>query len=322
MTLRKDKTIITGVERMQQRPIQDLIDGLEQLGAKIKSNNGCPPVTIQGNKNISSEITMKGDKSSQYFSAMMQIAPCLPHGLTINVKGDLVSKPYLDITINVMRDFGVQVENHNYKKFIIPSQKYKATKFYTEGDASGASYWFGLAAVTGSTVTVKNIPYDAYQGDVKFVDVMEKMGCIVEKLERSLRVTGPKKLKPLGKIRLNHIPDAAMTVAVIAACADGESKIVDVENMRIKETDRITALVTEMKKMGIDCEELPDGLIIRGNSNLATRHGAEIETYDDHRMAMCFAVLGCVTPGTIILNPECCSKTYPTFFKEWEKIYI
>jgi len=320
MILRPDRTIVTGIERMQKRPIKDLLTGIEQLDVKIKSNNGCPPVGIFGQKIRKSEIIMDGSNSSQYFSALMQIAPCLENGLTINVKGDLVSKPYIDITIKVMEKFDVKVKNYDYKKFEITPQKYQAKEYLIEGDASSASYWFGLAAITGNTVTVKNLSYDAIQGDVHFVDVMEKMGCKIEKLNQGLKITGPQKLKSLGKINMNKMPDAAMTLAVVAACAEGETIIEDVANMRIKETDRINALVTEMKKINIICKEKSDGIYIKGNSDLSKYKGAEIETYDDHRMAMCFAVLGSRVPGTVILDPSCTSKTYPTFFEEWDKI--
>ena len=350
MALRPGKTIIDGIDRMRQRPIQDLCDGLEQIGVKVVSNNGCPPLEIYGNdkpsvipaeagihnaqngaKQLPQQvrveddsqskaltIRMNGSKSSQYFSALMHIAPLLPNGLNIEVEGDLVSKPYIDITIGVMESFGVQVENHNYQKFSIAPQKYQACEYFIEGDASAASYWFGLAAVTGSKIQVENLRYNSLQGDVKFVDVLEKMGCAVENnLEntRGITLKGPENLEALGEINMNAMPDVAMTLAIIAACAEGKTIIQDVANMRIKETDRIHALVTELRKIGIDAEELPDGLIIQGSKK---RKGAEIETYDDHRMAMCFAVLGAVTPEIIILDPDCCKKTYPSFFEEWD----
>lgn len=341
MLLRKDKTIIDGVERMRNRPIKDLIDSLRELGAKIESKTGCPPISIEGAENYKESVTMKGNNSSQYFSALMQIAPLLKNGLNIAIDGELVSKPYIDITIHIMKQFGAEVVS-TPRVISIKPQKYQAKEFFVEGDASSASYWFALAAVTRSTVTVKNLSYTSCQGDVHFVDVLEKMGCKVAKgltlnakekqqffhLKKEntskvkpygITVTGPKKLKALGKINMNAMPDVAMTLAVVATFAEGETIIVDVANMRIKETDRIKALVTEMKKMGIKCEELPDGLIIHGSSDINLRHGAEIETYDDHRMAMCFSVLGAVIPNTVILNPNCVSKTYPNFFKEWDK---
>lgn len=317
MMLRNDWTTIDGNERMRQRPIQDLIDGMLALQVDVESSTGCPPVRVRGNHNMKNELTMSGANSSQYFSAMMQTAPCLPQGLTIHVDGDLVSKPYIDITIDVMNAFGVEVFNSAYKLFSIPHQNYQAREYFIEGDASASSYWFALAAITRSTITVQNISYRSPQGDVHFVDVLEKMGCMVEKHQRGITVTGPKKLKALGEVNMNAMPDVAMTLAIVAVCAEGETIITDVANMRIKETDRIKALVTEMKKMGIDCEELPEGLIVRGSPN---RHGASIDTYDDHRMAMCFGILGTVTPGVIINDPDCCSKTYPNFFEELSRI--
>jgi len=319
--LRREKTVVDGNARMRQRPIADLISGLEKIGAKIAAKNGCPPVEIFGPENFAKKISMSGKNSSQYFSAIFQIAPLLPAGLEISVDGILVSQPYIKMTIEVMKKFGVEVENKNYEKFLIAPQKFLPQKnFAIEGDASSATYFLALAAVTGQKITVENVGKNSVQGDTEFADVLEKMGCRVEKFPEKISVTGPQKLKNLGKINLNKIPDAAMTVAIVAAAADGPTEIFDVENMRIKETDRIAALACELKKCGVDCAEKPDGILVRGG-NFAARKNAIWKTYDDHRMAMCGAVFGATNSGIEIENPNCTAKTFPDFFEKWAEIY-
>ena len=317
MILRNSKTKITGNQRMQERPLQDLLDGLKSLGAKIDCPTGCPPVLISGSQVENNIVSLAGNKSSQYFSAIMQIAPCLPKGVQLKVEGDLVSKPYIDITISVMEDFGVKVSNFDYQEFIIEKQSYHNIDYTIEADASSASYWFALAAISNKTVTVNNIALDSCQGDINFLGVLEKMGCKIQAVGNKITVTGPKKLKALGEIDMNAMPDVAMTLAIVAACAPGETKMINIANLRIKETDRITALASELQKMNISCQELKEGLVINGSNQ---RKGAEIETYDDHRMAMCFAVLGAVTPNIVILDPACVSKSYPSFFDDFDAV--
>jgi len=318
MVIRQGKTIITGNKRMTERPIQDLINGLKQLKIKINSilKTGCPPLKIEGQGSFPAGIVnMSGKKSSQYFSSILLTSPLAKAPITINVTSDLVSKPYLDITIQNMAHFGVTVINDNYQKFKIIPQKYHAQDYNIEGDASAASYFFALAAVTGSTIQILNIPYTSIQGDIKFVNIMKKMGCKIEINQNKLiTITGPKILKNLDEINLESMPDAAMTVAICAALALGKSKITGLSTLKIKETDRLIALETELKKIGVPCQAGPDYLEIEGGHNL---HGAEIETYNDHRMAMCFAVLGSVIAGIKILNPDCVNKTYPEFWKEF-----
>ncbi|OGJ52137.1 3-phosphoshikimate 1-carboxyvinyltransferase [Candidatus Peregrinibacteria bacterium RIFOXYB2_FULL_32_7] len=367
MCLSKDSDkIIDGSERMHLRPISDLVEGLRQLGAKIdyiqqitnKSKNSqftihqpdnkqiltiglagnsqfsnCPPLLIHQTGLKGGTCKIPGDKSSQYFSAIMISAPYAENPVTIEVIGDLVSKPYLDITIEIMKNFGVNVINKNYKKFIIPiEQKYYSREYKIEADASSASYFFGIAAATGSEITVENAKYDSLQGDIKFIDVIEKMGCRRDTLpsfakatagkqcvSTGIQITGPKSLNPLGHINLCDLPDAAMTVAILCSLAKGKSILTGLSNLRIKETDRLKALATELQKIGCEVKELDDGLEINGNPTKL--HGATIETYDDHRIAMCFAVLGTKIPGIIIKNPDCVNKTYPEFWKDLKRIY-
>lgn len=322
MTLRNGTTRITGNKRMQERPIQDLIDGLTQLGVDIKSEkeNQCPPITITSpGKLPGGTITIKGNKSSQYFSSVLISSPYGEDKIFLVVDGELVSKPYIDITINCMKDFGVEVINNNYESFEVSPQRYKHQNYSIEGDASSASYYFALAALTQSTITVNNVSYTSHQGDIHFVDVLEKMGCkVIKDNQGYITITGPETLKALPEIDMESMPDVAMTLAIVAACAEGTTKITGLQTLKIKETDRIEALRIELQKIGITVEATNDSLTIHGGK----MHGAEIDTYDDHRMAMCFAILGCKVPGIKIKDPMCVTKTYPHFWEDLKKIGI
>ncbi len=318
-TLRKGKTILTGVERMKQRPIGDLVSGIEQLGATVKylENDGFPPLVISPIpewEKISTvqKISLKGDMSSQFFTALFHIAPMFPKGLEIAVEGDLVSKPYIDMTFSILSDFGIEVKNQEkkYHKFFIPPQKFSAPHhFLVEGDASGASYPLAIALITGGKCEIKNLPEkisDSIQGDAKFSQlVLEKM--------KGKKVGV---LKHLGEINLEDIPDVAMTAVVLCAYSDGYSKISGLSTLRHKECDRIFALESNLKKMGVRVEAGEDFIEIWGDPK--NIHGAEIECFGDHRVAMCFAVLGTVVKGVKILDPDCVQKTYPTFWKDLE----
>lgn len=313
---------LTGNERMKERPLNDLIIALRNHGVHIECHEkeGYVPITISGAYS-GGTISISGKMSSQYISALLQIAPYSTHPTTITISDELVSKPYIDLTLSIMNDFGVHVTHNNYQKFEIPQQKYQAKNYEIEADASSASYFYGIAAINQSTVTVSNANPHSVQGDTAILEVLEKMGCTVSQSKNALGITvsGPKKLKALGEINLNHMPDSAMTVAVIATCAEGTTIIRGVENMRIKETDRIAALVTEIRKTGIKAEERADGMIIHGDPQLIT--GAQITTYDDHRMAMCFALLGTRVADMHIEDPDCVNKTYPQFWNDLQKIY-
>lgn len=318
MALRKGKTILDGNERMRERPLKHLIRSLQQAGVPIDAlhENGCPPVEIHGGTLSGGAWTIDGSASSQYVSALLLIAPYAASPVTITLSGELVSKPYLTITLEVMKQFGVDVETvPDFSSFRVLPQKYKATEFSVEGDASSASYFYGIAMATQSETTVQNITTHSSQGDIQLLKFFEQMGGILQtNTDGTFTLQGPSELKSLGEIDCNHIPDAAMTLAVVATLASGTTIIRGVENMRIKETDRITALVTELKKMGAKVSELPDGLSIHGDPSLL--HGAAIDTYDDHRMAMCFSVLSTKIPGLEIRDPECTQKTYPNFWED------
>ncbi|GAN34232.1 3-phosphoshikimate 1-carboxyvinyltransferase [Candidatus Brocadia sinica] len=308
---------IDGVTRMRQRPIQDLLDGLRQLGADVisKHNDGCPPVIIRGKGLNGGLAVVKGDLSSQYFSALLMTAPCAKKDVIIEVKGNLVSKRYVDMTVALMREFGVNVENNDYKTFFVKSgQHYKATHYEVEGDASAASYFFAAAAITGGKVRVVGIGSDSLQGDIHFVDVLKSMGCKV--------VIGSNWVEVLGNslhgvdVDMGDMPDVVQTLAAVAVFAHGKTRVRNVKTMRIKETDRIAAVVNELRRMGISAVEYEDGFEIEPSPP----RPAQIETYDDHRMAMSFALIGLRSTGISIKNPECVSKTFPDYFQRLEAL--
>jgi 3-phosphoshikimate 1-carboxyvinyltransferase len=239
------------------------------------------------------------------------IAPYAQQPVSLEVAGDLVSESYIELTLDVMAAFGLLVERPDRRRFNIPQQPYQGRSFAIEGDATSAGYWWAFAALTGSHVTVKNIAPSSHQGDIEFLPILERMGCAVER-EHGLAVRGPHRLTSPGVVDMNRLPDGVMTLAVLAALAQGETRIVNVANLRIKESDRLAALVAELRRIGIEAEELSDGIRIQGGEP----HGADIETYADHRMAMSFAILGARVPGICISTPECVSKSYPTFFEQ------
>jgi len=311
------ETIIDGSWRMRQRPLNDLIDGLSPLGVEIisQNENGCPPVKIKGGGIDGGETEMNGDKSSQYFTSILMSSPYAKKDVLIKVNGELTSRPYIDLTIDLMRIFGVNVENNSYSSFFIKSGNgYKAREYTIESDMTSATYFFAAAAITGGKVKVKNINISTMQGDIKFVDILKKMGCIVLKGENFIEVEGGG-LTGIN-VNMNEMPDAVQTLAVTSLFAKGETRITGVSNLRIKETDRIKALATELSRLGAQVRELDDGLVIIPGKLQA----AEIVTYDDHRMAMSFALAGLKIHGVKIKNPGCVNKSFPDFFKKLESL--
>jgi len=309
---------IDGNWRMQKRPLKYLIHGLSELGVEIKSvnNDGCPPVKIKGGNFQGGETVIGGEKSSQYFTSILLSAPYAKKDVTIKVKGELTSKPYIDLTLDLMKTFGAQVENRSYSSFFVKAgQGYKAKHYEVEGDASSASYFFAAAAITKGCVKIANLKPATLQGDIKFINVLKRMGCMIKKEENHIEVHGGSLIGI--DINMNEMPDLVPTLSVIALFARGETKITGVSNLRIKETDRIKALATELAQLGGSVEELDDGLVIVPGK----LHPAEIETYEDHRMAMSFAIAGLKIPGIKIKNPECVSKSFPGFFDELQTLY-
>jgi len=322
MTLAGFTSTITGNERMQERPIADLLAALGQLGAEVSSErgNGCPPVRIGATRLQGGRATVSGAISSQFLSALLMAGPYAREDVALEVQDTLVSVPYVDLTLDIMARFGVEVEHDDYRLFRIPGgQVYAARDYVIEGDASSASYFWGLAALLGQGMCVTNVPPDSVQGDTRFLQVLARMGCTVSR-RQGWHVAGPQQLQALGDIDLNALPDAAMTVAVLAAFCPGETRLCNLANLRVKETDRLRALATELRKIGAAVTELPDGLHIHGDP--ATLHGADIDTYDDHRMAMCFGMAGARLPGMRIREPDCVAKTYPGFWDDLRRVGI
>jgi len=318
LTLGNGKYEIDGIDRMRQRPIQQLIDALNQLGADVvsKEGTGCPPVLINASGLRGGPVEIPGNISSQYISAILLTAPYANDDVRIIVVDDLASKNYVDMTIDVMNRFGVAVERDSYKEFIVRAgQEYKGCEYMVEPDASGASYFFAAAAITGGKVRVEGLGDGSLQGDARFVDILSKMGCRATKSKDWLEVEG-------GKLRgidvdMNDTPDVVQTLASVAAFAEGKTRIRNVRNLRYKETDRITAIVNELKKVGVEATEFEDGIEIIPSPP----HSADISTYNDHRMAISFSLLGLRTKGIRIKNPECVEKTFPDFFERLEKLY-
>ncbi len=315
LTLTKNSYCLTGNDRMQERPIGDLLTALNALGGLTTSQvkEGYPPVIIEGKTLRGGEITIPGETSSQFTSATLLVAPFTKQETRINISGNPVSIPYLKMTTSMMLQFGVitLTQRDNKKYTIKNNQQYIPQDYTIESDASSASYFFAAAAITGGKVTVNNISFDSLQGDIQFARLLKKMGCSVSESNNSITVQGSDRLKGI-EVNMSDISDTAPTLAVTALFASSPTTIRGVANMRVKECDRISALKTELTKLGANIEEFPDGLKISPNNNY---NGATLETYDDHRMAMSLALAGLIIPEVIILDPDCCAKTFPTFFK-------
>ncbi|NIQ02350.1 MAG: 3-phosphoshikimate 1-carboxyvinyltransferase [Nitrospinaceae bacterium] len=311
-------TRLTGDERMQERPIEDLLAGLRQLGLRADSalGNGCPPIEIGGGPAGGGEITLAGDKSSQYLTSLLLSAPYFQNNTTVNIEATLTSRSYVDITLDIMQTFGVPVKNEFYRSFHVPAgRRYLARSYDVEGDASSASYFFAAAAITGGEVTVSNLNPDSVQGDIQFPNALEQMGCGVERRGEKITVFG----NPLRgiTIHMNDMPDVVQTLAVVALFAEGKTTITGIGNLKIKETDRIAALANELSRLGATVEAGEDFIIIEPGSY----RGVEVETYNDHRMAMSFALAGLRIPGIKITNPRCVDKSFPDFFERFQEMY-
>lgn len=304
---------LSGEPRMSERPIGDLVDCLRACGARIDylSNEGYPPLKIHGHGLHGGQVRIKGNISSQFLTAMLMAAPFCSDDLIIEVEGELVSKPYILITLDVMARFGVQVDNQDYRRFVIKAgQRYTAPgDIMVEGDASSASYFLAAAAIAGGTVRVHGTGLSSVQGDVRFAEVLEQMGAQVRWGDTWIEVSRGE-LNGVD-VDLNHIPDAAMTIATTALFAKGRTAIRNVYNLRVKETDRLSALATELRKVGAIVEEGEDYLIIDPPAHI---QAASIDTYDDHRMAMCFSLAAFGENPITINDPGCTAKTFPEYF--------
>jgi len=310
---------VDGSERMRERPIQDLLDGLTALGvtARSEAGTGCPPVVVETQGLGGGTVSVGGAVSSQYLSALLMAAPAARSPLVLEVAGELVSKPFVDMTLSVMADFGLIVERDGYARFAVPApQIYSGCRYAVEPDAASASYFLAAAAATGGRVTIEGLRHNSAQGDARFADVLGAMGCRVEWSADGVTVTGPEQLRGLC-VDMNALPDMVLTLAPLALFAKGRTIIENVANLRVKESDRLTALATELTRLGARVEERPDGLIITPPDAVRP---TEIATYRDHRMAMGMAVVGLRAAGITLADPTCVEKTYPAFFEDLEAL--
>jgi 3-phosphoshikimate 1-carboxyvinyltransferase len=329
---------------MRERPIGDLVDALAQLGAKVEPaltvddkpqtvenrppstvhRQICPPVKITASGLPGGKTTIAGDISSQFLSALLMVAPYAQNPIEITVSTELNSKPYVDMTIAIMQDFGVEVQRNGYASFKVPLSNYQLplASYTIESDASAASYFFAAPAICGGTVRVENISRRSVQGDIAFLDVLAQMGCSVTEADNSILVTCHSFLHGLD-IDMRDIPDTAQTLAAIAPFATSPTRIRGIASARVKETDRVSATCTELARLGVKVEEHPDGMTIyplvepvaaslQGETHIQP---ATVKTYNDHRMAMAFSLIGLRAPGVTIENPGCVSKTFPNFFE-------
>jgi 3-phosphoshikimate 1-carboxyvinyltransferase len=311
---------LSGVPRMHERPIGDLVDALRGMGARIDylGQEGFPPLAVHPAEIRAEAVRVRGDVSSQFLTALLMALPLTGKRAKIEVQGELISKPYVEITLNVMRRFAVEVGKTGWSRFEVPAAVYRSPgKILVEGDASSASYFLAAGAIGGGPVRVEGVGRDSIQGDVRFTDVLERMGARVSLLENAVEVSNPqKKLKAID-LDLNHLPDAAMTVAVMALFAEGPSTLRNIGSWRVKETDRLAAMATELRKLGAGVEEGADYLrIVPGK----LKAGVAIDTYDDHRMAMSFSLVALGGVPVTINDPGCVAKTYPDYFQAFQSI--
>ncbi|MGO9580352.1 MAG: 3-phosphoshikimate 1-carboxyvinyltransferase [Desulfobaccales bacterium] len=309
--------LLTGSERLCQRPLGELLAALKKIGVRAESEkgDGCPPVRVTGGLS-GGKAQLSGAISSQYLSALLFIGPLAPKGLSIEITGSLVSRPYVDLTLEVLGEFGVTYYREGYGFFQLPGdQCYLPQDYEIEADASSASYFWAAAALTGGRVTITNLGLESSQGDAAFPEVLGRMGCGIASTPAGLTVTGG----PLTGVEVDMatMPDLVPTLAVLAAFAQGDTVITGVAHLRHKESDRLAAVAAELQKMGVEARESADGLVIRGGKP----QGAVIQTYNDHRIAMSFAVAGLKAPGVVITDPDCVAKSFPEFWEYFARLY-
>lgn len=309
---------LTGTERMGSRPIADLVDGLLQIGVPVETvnQNGCPPLTVTGGRVRGGKLSLNCSLSSQYLSALLLIAPYSVQGLDITITEGPVSRPYIDMTVATMEMFGVPVARDGYRRFSVGGgQCYRPGRYRVETDASQAGYFWAAAALTGTTITVKGTARGSLQGDSRFIDLLEAMGCRVATGTEGITVSGG----ALSAITadMGDMPDMVPTLAVVAAFARGKTTIRNVAHLKAKESDRIAAVVRELNRMGVSATASSDGMTITGGRPT----GAVIETYDDHRIAMSFSLAGLKVPGVVIRDPGCVKKSFPGYWEVFETLF-
>ncbi|MBW2708255.1 MAG: 3-phosphoshikimate 1-carboxyvinyltransferase [Deltaproteobacteria bacterium] len=308
--------LVTGTPRMRERPMGPLVDALRRLGADVScvNHNGCPPIRIASDGIPGGAVSLPGDASSQFLSALLLSGPYAKKDVDITVKGTLVSKPYVDVTIDVMAAFGVRVEREGYSRFSVSAgQRYEPRDYTVQGDASSASYFWAAAAITGKTVTTRNIYPQGKQGDIRLLEVFEAMGCVVNRESDRVSVSGGP-LKGID-VDMGAMPDMVPTLAAVALFAKGKTTIRNVGHLRFKESDRLNAVTEEWRKLGARMEEFEDSLVVHGGEKLC---GAMVDPHDDHRLAMSLAVVGLKVPGVRIQNPACVNKSFPQFWDLWK----
>lgn len=314
LCLGQNEIVLTGEPRMKERPIGHLVDSLRQGGANIDylEQENYPPLRLRGGF-TGGDIEVDGSVSSQFLTALLMTAPLAPEDTIIRVKGELVSKPYIDITLNLMKTFGVEITNHHYQQFVVKGgqQYHSPGRYLVDGDASSASYFLAAGAIKGGTVKVTGIGRKSMQGDIRFADVLEKMGATITWGDDFIACTRGE-LHAID-MDMNHIPDAAMTIATTALFAKGTTTLRNIYNWRVKETDRLFAMATELRKVGAEVEEGHDYIRITPPAKL--QH-ADIGTYNDHRMAMCFSLVALSDTPVTILDPKCTAKTFPDYFEQ------
>lgn len=320
LTLGQGRFVLDGTARMHERPVGHLVDALRELGARIRyiGEDGFPPVEVEGTGLTGGRTHIAGHVSSQFLTSLLMALPLARSTTIVELTSELVSKPYIDITLELLDRFGASVTNHGYGKFVIePQPFYSPGTFLVEGDASSASYFLAAGAIRGKGVTVHGIGARSIQGDVAFSHVLARMGARVD-VDLDRITVKPGQLTGLN-IDLNHIPDAAMTAAVLALFAKGKSVIRNIANWRVKETDRLVAMATELRKFGAAVEEGPDYI---GITPPETLKSAKVATYGDHRMAMCFSLLALAGIEVTILDPGCVTKTFPDYFDEFRRLSV
>jgi len=325
LTLGNGKYRLDGVERMRQRPIGDLVIALNLLGAQISGKAidsddqrlFCPPVKVISAGLPGGTTSIRGDISSQFLSGLLMVAPYAQSEVEITVDGPLHSKPYINLTLGVMADFEIEVQRESYERYRIFPQRYHTHGNYAiESDASAASYFFAAPAISGGWVEVANLSHSTRQGDIDFLGVLKKMGCTVTEVSGAIRVNGPENLRGVD-VDMSDISDTSMTLAAIAPFANSPTTIRGIASSRIKETDRVAATVTELRRLGVQVDEHPGGMTIYPCQEIQP---ARIRTYDDHRMAMAFALVGLKVSGIEIENPGCVAKTFPNYFNVLEQL--
>lgn len=307
-------TILAGDENMARRPIGELAHSLQQLGIKIETNNGFPPVKISGGKLSGGKVKLNASISSQFVSSLLMISPYAESDVELEISETVPSKPYINITLDMMRHFGIDVAEQNNSFFISSNKTYKAETYSIEGDASSSSYFLAAAAITSGKIVVQNLKLNSKQGDIKFLKILEEMGCSIAALDNGVEIVSGG-LKGI-TIDMNDVPDLVPTLSIVALFAEGKTRIENVKHLRFKESDRLSALAAELRKLGARVQEFDDGLEITPGKY----SGGSINTYNDHRIAMSFAIAGLRIPGVQIENPSCVVKSFPDFWSEFEKL--